>query len=229
MMDFVLITEVLPQFFSGLMLTLELLGLSLVLGLIMSVLLAAMRVSGLRWLNVPAWLFTYTFRGTPLLVQIYLIYYGISQFAWVRDSFLWVAFQEAYFCALLALTLNNAAYTTEIFYNALIRLPRAELDACRAFGLRGWTLLKRFTIPVVARLSLEGYSNEVIFMLHATALVSMITLLDLTGVARLIYAKHYAPFEAFLTAAMFYLLITLVVTVFFRRLAKRVRRHLPSA
>ncbi|BBM89171.1 amino acid ABC transporter permease [Spirochaetota bacterium] len=227
-MDLDVIIETFPDYMKGLVLTIELLGGALLLGLILASVVAVMRVSASKILNVTAWSFTYTFRGTPLLVQMYLIYYGMGQFLWVRESYLWFFFEKPYFCALLALTLNNAAYTAEIFYNALIRLPREELEACYAFGMKRRTVVMRFIVPTVMRLSVQAYSNEVIFMLHATAMVSLITLLDITGVARVVYARFYTPFEAFIVAGILYLSLTLVITFVFRKLEQRMLRHLQT-
>ncbi|MFC3533681.1 ABC transporter permease [Vogesella facilis] len=220
MIDVNLIIEKLPAFFGGtdgapmlstsegLQLTLELLFLSLVAGLLLSVPLALMRVSRNRVLSTAVWLYTYVFRGTPLLVQLFIIYYGLSQFEWVRDSWAWEYLREAYACAILAFTLNTAAYTTEIIAGQIRNTNHGEIEAAKAMGMSKWLMMRRIVVPSALRRALPAYSNEVVMMMQSTSVAGLVTLADVTGVARRVFSDTYMPFEPFLTAAGIYLLMT---------------------
>lgn len=220
-MNFEIIIETLPDYLRGAWVTAILLLSSLVVGFFLSLVVAGMRLSKKRWLHLPAWSFIYFFRGTPLLVQMYMIYYGLPQFALFRETFLWTFFQMPAFCALLALSLNNAGYTAEIIFNAVKATDHGEVEAGRAYGMKTWQLMRLIILPSALRRSIPAYSNEVIFMLHATALVSLITILDITGVARKIYTRFYTPFEAFIVAALFYLILTILITALARKVEKK--------
>jgi arginine/ornithine transport system permease protein len=203
-----------------------LLAISVGTGFVLSIPLAIARVSHSPWLSRPVWLFTYVIRGTPLLVQLFLIYYGFAQFETVRDSLLWSLLREAWFCAWLAFALNTTAYTTEIFAGALRATPAGEVEAARAYGLGGWRLYRRILLPSALRRALPQYSNEVVGMMHATAIVSTVTLVDVTRVARDLYANHLLPVEAFGMAAGIYFTLTFALVGAFRLLERRLLRHL---
>jgi arginine/ornithine transport system permease protein len=188
--------------------------------------LAIARVSRSPWLSRPVWLFTYVIRGTPLLVQLFVVYYGFAQFEAVRDSLLWPLLREAWFCAWLAFALNTTAYTTEIFAGALRATPAGEVEAARAYGLGGWRLYRRILLPSALRRALPQYSNEVVGMMHATAIASTVTLVDVTRVARDLYANHLLPVEAFGMAAVIYFTLTFTLVGAFRLLERRLLRHL---
>ncbi len=226
MFDWQVIQDSLPAFAHGLGVCLVLLGLSLTTGLVLSVPLAVARVSSRRAVWLPVWLFTYVFRGTPLLVQLFVAYYGFAQFEVVRDSVLWPLLREAWFCAWLAFALNTTAYTTEIFAGALRATPHGEVEAARAYGLSGWKLYSRVLLPSALRRALPQYSNEVVGTMHATAIVSTVTLVDITRVARDVYANHLLPAEAFGTAALIYFLLTFTLVGGFHLLERRLLRHL---
>ena len=228
MFDWTVIQESLPAFAQGLGVCLVLLGLSLATGLVLSVPLAVARVSAQRALWLPVWCFTYVFRGTPLLVQLFVVYYGFAQFEAVRTSPLWPLLREPWFCAWLAFALNTTAYTTEIFAGALRATPHGELEAARAYGLSGWTLYTRVLLPSALRRALPQYSNEVVGTMHATAIVSTVTLVDITRVARDVYANHLLPAEAFGTAALIYFLLTFALVGGFKLLERRFLRHLQT-
>jgi len=218
----------LPLYVSGTVVTLKLLTVALAAGLVAAVPLAVMRASPNRWLSRPVWLFTYVFRGTPLLVQLFLIYYGLAQFSWMRESMLWPVFSSAWFCAMLAFAINTCAYTTEIIAGALSATNHGEVEAARAVGMSPFTLYRRILLPSALRRSLPAYSNEVIMMLHGTSLASIVTLLDITGAAREVNSRFYLPFEAFITAAGFYLALTFVLVWLFHLAEKRWLVHLTS-
>ncbi len=214
-----LILESLPRMLSGILLTIELTALSVALGLCLAVPLAMMYIAKNPLLSLPVRAYVFYFRGTPLLVQIFLIYYGSGQF---RDALeavgLWVFFREPYFCAVLSLTANTAAYTTYILRGAIQNVPFGEVEAARACGMSRSLLYRRIILPLAFRLGLPAYTNEVVFVFQATSLVSIITLLDLTGVARIIIADTFAVYEIYITAAVIYLIVTYTMLWGFRKL-----------
>ncbi len=226
MLDFNLILSSLPLYASGLLVTFELLLIALALGLLLAVPLALMRVSRSPLVNFPAWLYTYVIRGTPMLVQLFLIYYGLAQFDVIRDSFMWPYFSSATFCACLAFAINTSAYTAEILAGSLKATPPGEIEAARAMGMSRAQLYRRILLPSAMRRALPQYSNEVIMMLHTTSLASLVTLIDLTGAARTISSQYYMPFEAFITAGLFYLVLTVGLVRLFKYAELRWLAHL---
>ena len=219
--DYQMIWENLPLYFSGVLVTLKLLAISLSVGLALALPLALMRVSKSPWVNFPAWLYTYVIRGTPMLVQLFLIYYGLAQFDFIRDSFLWPYFSSATFCACLAFAINTSAYTAEILAGSLKATPPGEIEAAKAMGMSRSKLYRRILLPSALRRALPQYSNEVIMMLHTTSLASIVTLVDITGAARTVYSQYYMPFEAFITAGLFYLALTFILVRLFKRAERR--------
>lgn len=216
----------LPLFFSSTLVTLKLLVVALAAGLVFAIPLAVMRASPNPWLSRPVWLFTYVFRGTPLLVQLFVIYYGLAQFQWMRESIVWPLFSSAWFCSMLAFAVNTCAYTTEIIAGSLSATHHGEVEAARAMGMSPWTLYRRILLPSALRRALPAYSNEAIMMLHGTSLASIVTLMDITGAAREVNSRFYLPFEAFITAAGFYLALTFVLVSLFHFAEKRWLVHL---
>jgi arginine/ornithine transport system permease protein len=225
-MRYEVIWENIGQYFEGLWTTVWLVAAALALGLLLAVPLAILRTSRNPLVNGPVWLYTYFFRGTPLLVQLFMLYYGAPQFPALRDSALWPLLSQAWFCALLAFTLNTAAYTTEIIRGAMLTTPHGEIEAARACGMSRSLMLRRIVLPSAFRRALPAYGNEVIFMLHGSAVASVVTIVDLTGVARNINSTYYTPYEAFLTAGLFYMALTFLIVWLFRRLERRLLVHL---
>lgn len=221
MLDYNLIWDSLPLYFGGALLTLKLLVISLALGLMFAIPLALMRVSRSPWVNAPAWVYTYVIRGTPMLVQLFLIYYGLAQFEAVRQSVLWPYLSSATFCACLAFGLNTSAYSAELLAGALRSTPGGEIEAAKAMGMSRLTLYRRILLPSALRRVLPQYSNEVLMMLQTTSLASIVTLVDITGAARTVSSRYYMPFEAFITAALMYLALTFILV----RLFKLAERH----
>ncbi|MDK9774620.1 amino acid ABC transporter permease [Vibrio rotiferianus] len=221
-MDFSLIIESLPVYLDGLWTTVWLVALALVIGLCVSIPLAIARNSTNYALSLPSWAFIYFFRGTPLLVQLYLIYYGMDQFFPVKDT-LW---ENAWFCALVAFVLNTSAYTAEIIRGAINGLPKGEVEAAKAYGMSKFMTYRRIILPSALRRALPAYSNEVIFMLHGSAVAGIITIMDLTGAARLVNSRYYAPFESFLTAGLFYMALTFIILWCFKMAEKRFLAYL---
>lgn len=230
-MDFSVIWSSWPEFAHGVWLTVQLVGISLFFGFTLAVPLAVLRTNPSPWIRKPVWLYTYFIRGTPMLVQMLLIYYGLSQFEWMQaqwaaENAFWLLFREPYFCALLAFAVNTCAYTIEIIAGAMRAVPHGEIEAGRAMGMSRMTLLRRIVLPSALRRAIPAYSNEVIFMLQGSAIASAITLADITGVARNVYSRHFAPFEAFIFAGLLYLLLTFALVGLFRLAEQRWLAHL---
>ena len=225
-MDLSIIWDNSGVYLDGLKTTIILVSLSLAIGLFLAIPLAVMRNSGNRLLEWPIRAFVYCFRGTPLLVQMFLIYYGFGQFDLIKSSFLWPAFREAYFCALLAFTLNTCAYTTEIIRGAIKATSHGEIEAAMAAGMSRLLMIRRIILPSAFRRALPAYSNEIIFMLHGSSLASVITIIDITGAARIINSRYYSPYEAFITAAVLYLSLTFIIVFLIKQLEKRWFAHL---
>ena len=225
-MDFSIITENLGIYMEGLWNTAQLVSLSLLIGLLLAIPLAILITSKNLLINGPIRAYVYFFRGTPLLVQMFLIYYGMGQFKAVQTSIFWILFKEAYFCALFAFTLNTAAYTTEIIRGAIEATPHGEIEAAKATGMSRFLMLRRIVLPSAFRRALPAYSNEIIFMLHGSSLASVITIIDITGAARIVNSRFYSPYEAFLTAAVIYMCITFLIVWSVKQLEIRWFAHL---
>lgn len=220
--SFDLILTSLPQLMSGVGLTLQLVGTAVFLGFFIAVPVAVLRTSQSPLVQAVPFAYVFFFRGTPLLVQIFLIYYGLGSFEAVRNSdLLWPILREAYWCALIAFTLNTAAYSAEILRGAIQAVPFGEIEAAKAIGMTKWQTFRRIILPRAFRIGLPAYGNEIIFMIKGSALASTITLLDLTGVARKLVARTYKPVEVFLAAGILYLIIVYVVTWLLRRLERK--------
>lgn len=231
MIEWAVITDNLPEYAAGLWLTLQLTFLSLCAGLLLAIPLAVLRSSGPSAVSRMVWAYTYFFRGTPMLVQLLLIYYGLGQFEWIQARWaegnpLWLVLREPYGCALITFTLNTCAYTTEIIAGALRTTPHGEIEAALACGMSRLTMIRRILVPGALRRALPAYSNEAIFMLHGTAMASTVTLVDITGAARNAYSQHFAPFEAFIFAGLIYLCITFALVGLFRLAERRWLSHL---
>ncbi|WP_101048159.1 ABC transporter permease [Macromonas nakdongensis] len=215
----------------GLLTTLWLLVSSLLVGAVLALGLAlalTSQVAVLRWL---AGAYTYCIRGTPLLIQVYLIYYGLAQLEWIQarwdDLWPWTLFKDAFFCALLAFAMNNAGYTAEMLAGAIRETSPGEIEAAQAMGMGRWQRLRRIILPSALRRTLPAYSNEVVMMLHSTSLASTVpAMLDLTAAASRIYSDFYLPFEAYLFAAAIYLCITFTLVGTFKLLEKRYLAYL---
>jgi len=228
-MNFALMWESVPRLLAGLPLTLELVGLSLLLGIVLAVAVALMALAPYRVLSGLAYGYVFVFRGTPLLVQIFLIYYGLGQLDLVRDSVLWAFFREPFWCAILALTLNTGAYTSEIIRGGIQSVPVGQIEAARAFGMGRSMLFRRIVVPIAVRQALPAYGNEIMLMVKATSLASTITLMEVTGIARSIISKTYEPVEIFIVAGSIYLAINFVVSRAIRYAEYRLSAHLRVA
>jgi arginine/ornithine transport system permease protein len=226
MIDWGVISAALPDFFKGLQVTLLLLAISASVGFVLAIPLAVARISKNRWIGAPVWLYTYVIRGTPLLVQLFVIYYGFAQFEWLRESAAWTLFKNAWFCAWLAFVINTTAYTTEIFAGALKATPIGEIEAARSLGMSTLTQYRRVLLPGALRRAIPQYGNEVVGLMHATAIASTVTLVDLTRVARDVYANHLLTIESFGTVAVFYFVLTFSFVGLFKLAERRWLKHL---
>ncbi|WP_392566854.1 ABC transporter permease [Utexia brackfieldae] len=207
---------------TGLAMTLWLLVSSVTMGGILALFLAIGRVSSKPWIRLPIWLFTYVFRGTPLYVQLLVFYSGFYTLEVVRDTAMLNAFfRSGLNCAILAFTLNTCAYTTEVFAGAIRNVPHGEVEAARAFGFSGFKLYAYIILPSALRTALPAYSNEIILMLHSTALAFTATVPDILKIARDINADTYETFYAYGIAAALYLMISSVLIWLFRKAEKR--------
>jgi octopine/nopaline transport system permease protein len=226
--DLALIVDSIPKMLMGIGLTFQLLFLSAVLGLALAILLLLMRISGRWYLAAPTMIYIYIFRGTPILVQIFIIYYGLPQLDFIRDSFFWPILREPFGCAILALTLNTGAYVSEILRGGVLGVDRGLKEAGAALGL---SVTQRFIYiisPIAIRLCLPAYSNDVVSLMKSTALASTITLLDMMGIARTIVAETYAPYEIFVSVMVIYLIITWAIQRTFGWIEKRMSRHVKN-
>jgi octopine/nopaline transport system permease protein len=211
-MDFPFYAEVIARLLGAVPLTLELAFVSVTIGAVMAVGLAMMQRSGLWPLEIFARAYVFVFRGTPLLVQIFLIFYGLSQFPAIRQSWAWAYLREPWFCAILALALNTAAYTAEILRGGLQSVPFGQVEAARACGMSGLTLYRRIILPIAVRQALPSYGTEVILMVRSTALASIITLMEMTGAAQKINSETFRAIEVFTCAGAIYLVINFLLS-----------------
>ncbi|WP_425641554.1 ABC transporter permease [Marinomonas gallaica] len=225
-LDFSVVIEYFPRLLTGTWMTIKLVLLSIVLGALVALPIALARISKNWFISGVPFAFIFFFRGTPLLVQIFLVYYGASQFEAVRESFMWPILREPFWCAIIAFTLNTSAYTAEIFRGAIQAIPEGEVEACKVIGMTKTQMYRRILLPRAFGIVLPAYGNEIILMLKASALASTITLLDLTGMARTIIARTYTPIEIFLAAGGIYLVISILVIYIFRLVEKRQNRYL---
>ncbi|MDH3693822.1 MAG: ABC transporter permease [Gammaproteobacteria bacterium] len=225
-MDFEVIVSNLPLYFKGLWVTIQLVVMALIAGLVLAVPLAFMAASRNPLINFLPKAYIYFFRGTPLLVQLFMLYHGAGQFESLRESFLWPVFREAYWCALIAFALNTAAYTAEIIRGAIVQTPFGEIEAAKAAGMSNAMISRRIVLPSVFRRVLPAYGNEVIFMLHGSAVAGVITIIDLFGAAKIVNSRFFVPFESFIAAGIFYLIMTFSLVWLFKQLEYKYHAHL---
>jgi len=224
-MDFALMRDSLPELLRACLETAELTFISLLIGLALAVPLA---LAAARNHGFPAWcaeIYMFVFRGTPLLVQIFLVYGGLAQFECIRDSFLWPYLRQAFICALISFSLNTAAYTANIFKGAILAVPAGELEAAKACGLNRRQQYYYIIWPQAFRMALPAYGNEVLIMLKSSSLASAITVMELTGTAKNLYAETYAPYEIFITAAALYWAMSCLLSLLLRLLERRFNRN----
>ncbi|MFA5489426.1 MAG: ABC transporter permease subunit [Candidimonas sp.] len=204
-MDFQLIWESLPLLWQGTLITLQLSVVTIVVSTLVSIPLSILRTDKRWYIYGPLEIFSQVFRGTPLMVQLFIVYYGLAQIDFLRQSWAWVYLRQAYWCALITFTLNTSAYLIHIFRGAIQAVPEGEIEAAHAFGLGAWARYRYVILPKAFLLALPSYGNELIKTVKRTSLASVITIADLTGVANMLVSRTFAPYEIFLTAAAIYL------------------------
>jgi len=223
--DFDFLKETVLLLLSGVPLLLQLSFFSIAAGALFAVLLALMRLSGNPVLDYAARSYVFVFRGTPLLVQIFLIYYGLGQFPEIRQSFLWPFLREPYWCALLALTLNTAAYSSEIIRGGILSVPFGQIEAARACGMSRGLIFRRIIVRQGLIVALPAYGNEIILMTRSTALASTITLMEVTGIASKLISETFRAVEVFICAGAIYLILNFAIS---RAIALLERRLSPQ-
>jgi octopine/nopaline transport system permease protein len=210
--DFAFFIEIIPTLLSGLPLTLQLAASSVSIGFVLALLLALAQQGNYPVLVWPIRAFVAVFRGTPLLVQIFLIYYGLGQFRpSLQAAGLWWLFREPYWCAILALSLNTAAYGSEILRGAIQSVPRGLVEAASAFGMSRLLTLRLIILPLALRQAIPSYGNEIILMVKGTSLASIITLLEVTGIAQGLISQTYRAVEVFVAAGAIYLMLNFAI------------------
>ena len=220
-MDINLMISVFPSLLNGTVITLKLLISSMFFGLLIGLFFAILRINNNPLINKFAYGYSYFFRGTPLLVQLYLIYYGLANIEFLRNSFLWVVIREPYWCAIIAFSLNTGAYTSEILRSAFQTIKEGYIEAAQSLGISKKITFYKIQIPIAIKQSLPAYGNEIILMLKGTSLASVITIMDLMGEARKVNVLTFKPFEAFITAGIIYLFLTFIIHNIVKYLEKR--------
>ena len=211
---------------SGLDNTILLLLISLPLGFVLALLFALGRVSKITLLSRTIASYIFVIRGTPLLVQIYLIYFGLGSVKFIRESFLWYALKEPFWCGVIALTINTVAYGAEIFRGGIQSIEKSQVESGLSLGFGKFLLLRKIILPIAIRKVLPSYGNELILMVKATSLVSLTTYMEMTGIARKIMAKTFAPVEAFIAAGILYLFLNFLMVQFVKYLEWKYNPHL---
>ena len=220
-MDFELMISSFPKLLNAAIITLKLLSVSLVIGLFIGLLFAILRLNKNVIVNKFAYGYSYLFRGTPLLVQIFIIYFGLGQIEYLRSTFLWVILKEPYWCAIIAFALNTGAYTSEILRSAFQTIKPGIIEAGKSLGISNKIIFYKIQIPIAIRQSLPAYGNEIILMMKGTSLASTVTLMDLTGVAKYIISTTFRPVEVFIVAGGIYLFMTFVIHNLIKFLEKK--------
>ena len=220
-MDLDLMITSFPKLLNATLITLKLLSLSLFFGLFIGLIFAIFRLGNNIILNKFAYGYSYVFRGTPLLVQIFIIYFGLGQIEYLRSTILWTVLKEPYWCAIIAFSLNTGAYTSEILRSAFQTIKPGFIEAGKSLGIPNKIIFYKIQIPIAIKQSLPAYGNEIILMLKGTSLASTVTLMDLTGVAKYIISTTFKPIEVFIVAGGIYLFLTFLIHNLIKYLEKR--------
>jgi octopine/nopaline transport system permease protein len=210
-MDFELMVASFPKLLNAALITLKLLSVSLIIGLFIGLLFAILRLNKNIFINKFAYGYSYLFRGTPLLVQIFIIYFGLGQIEYLRSTVLWTVLKEPYWCAIIAFALNTGAYTSEILRSAFQTIKPGIIEAGKSLGIPNKIIFYKIQIPIAIRQSLPAYGNEIILMMKGTSLASTVTIMDLTGVAKYIISTTFKPIEVFIIAGGIYLFMTFII------------------
>ena len=210
-MDLELMINSFPKLLNAAVITLKLLSVSLIIGLFIGLFFAILRLNKNIFINKFAYGYSYVFRGTPLLVQIFIIYFGLGQIEYLRSTVAWVVLKEPYWCAIIAFALNTGAYTSEILRSAFQTIKPGIVEAGKSLGISNKVIFYRIQIPIAIRQSLPAYGNEIILMMKGTSLASTVTIMDLTGVAKYIISTTFKPIEVFIVAGGIYLFMTFII------------------
>ena len=210
-MDLELMINSFPKLLSAAVITLKLLSVSLIIGLFIGLFFAILRINKNIFISKFAYGYSYVFRGTPLLVQIFIIYFGLGQIEYLRSTVLWVILKEPYWCAIIAFALNTGAYTSEILRSAFQTIKPGMIEAGKSLGISNKVIFFKIQIPIAIRQSLPAYGNEIILMMKGTSLASTVTIMDLTGVAKYIISTTFKPIEVFIVAGGIYLFMTFII------------------
>ncbi len=210
-MDLELMINSFPKLLSAAAITLKLLSVSLIIGLFIGLFFSILRLNKNIFISKFAYGYSYVFRGTPLLVQIFIIYFGLGQIEYLRSTVLWVILKEPYWCAIIAFALNTGAYTSEILRSAFQTIKPGIIEAGKSLGISNKVIFYKVQIPIAIRQSLPAYGNEIILMMKGTSLASTVTIMDLTGVAKYIISTTFKPIEVFIVAGGIYLFMTFLI------------------
>ncbi len=217
--------ENLPDILNSALLTIELTIFSILIGLFIGFIFALMRISKIKFLSYFSYYYSFIFRGTPLFVQIFIIYFGLAQLEFIRESILWVVLKKPYWCAIIAFALNTGAYTSEIFRAGFEKIDRNLIEAANSLGLNKLKTFLTIILPIGIKRSIPAYGNEMILMLKGTSLASTVTLLDLTGTAKYIISTHFNPVEVFVFVGSIYLFFTFLIHTFVKYLERKFRHY----
>ena len=220
-MDLELMINSFPKLLGATVITLKLLSVSLIIGLFIGLFFAILRLNKNIFINKFAYGYSYVFRGTPLLVQIFIIYFGLGQIEYIRSTVLWVILKEPYWCAIIAFALNTGAYTSEILRSAFQTIKPGVIEAGKSLGISNKVIFYKIQIPIAIRQSLPAYGNEIILMMKGTSLASTVTIMDLTGVAKYIISTTFKPIEVFIVAGGIYLFMTFIIHNLIKFLEKK--------
>ncbi len=220
-MDIDLMISSFPKLINATFVTLKLLSASLLIGIFLGLFFAILRINKNVFVNQFAYGYSYIFRGTPLLVQIFIIYFGLGNIEWLRATFLWSILKEPYWCAIIAFALNTGAYTSEILRSAFQTIKPGVIEAGKSLGISNSMIFYKIQIPIAIRQSLPAYGNEIILMLKGTSLASTVTLMDITGVAQKIISTTFRPLEVFIIAGSIYLFMTFLIHNLIKYLEKK--------
>ncbi len=220
-MDIDLIITSFPKLLGATLITLKLLLISLIIGVFLGFFFAILRMNKNIFINQFAYGYSYIFRGTPLLVQIFIIYFGLAQLEWLKNSFLWIILKDPYWCAIIAFSLNSGAYTSEILRSAFQTIKPGMIEAGKSLGISNKIIFYKIQIPIAIRQSLPAYGNEMILMMKGTSLASTVTLMDITGVAQKIISTTFKPIEVFIIAGSIYLFMTFCINYLIKLLEKK--------
>ena len=220
-MDFELMISSFPKLLNATVITLKLVSVSLITGLFLGIFFAILRTGKNKFLKSFAYYYSYVFRGTPMLVQLFIIYFGLAQIEYLRSSFFWIILKEPYWCAIIAFSLNTGAYTSEILRSAFETIDKGYIEAGKSLGISKDKIFYKIKLPIAIKQSLPAYGNEMILMLKGTSLASTVTLMDLTGVAKFIISTTYKPIEIFIVAGSIYLIITFFIFILINFIEKK--------